>query len=192
MGEFVKNVIVSILSGFGGVASLFLLFKHIIKNSIEEFIKNQMDKSLALFEQRINRQDSVFNIRIQKEFAFYDRIQIQNSIIKGTVTESIICLLDEDKNRFCSLQNELRQVLKEVSEILESNRAYINSNLLSAIYKIEKSLKELLQKDCQCIDYTDLYKQQYEKKAKEIVTLVIDFNKQLRDYIAKISNTSEQ
>lgn len=186
-----RNIILSVFAGFGGATSLFLLFKFIIKKWIEEIIKNQMDKSLALFEQKINRQDSVFNIRIQKEFAYYDKIQAQNGIIKSTVTESIIFLVHEDVNQFYVSKNILKRTLKEVSESLEANRAYLNQDLLGIVDKIEKALGELLQIGSDSSDFDSLDKIQYEKKAKEVVTLVNYFNIQLREYIASVSNTSE-
>lgn len=191
MGDIVKNIILSVFAGFGGTTSLFLFFKFIIKKWIEESIKNQMDKSLALFEQKLNRQDSVFNIRIQKEFAYYDKIQVQNGEIKVIVTESMLFLLHEDINQFYASKNRLKRTLKEVSESLEANRAYLDQNLLDTVDKIKTVLGELLQIGDDSTDFNGLDKIQYEKKAKEVVTLANYFNIQLREYIASVSNISE-
>lgn len=191
MGSIIMNKILLIFTCFGGVTSLCLLFKFIIKKCIEESIKNQMDKSLAIFEQRINRQDSIYNIRIQREFAYYDKIQAQNGIIKSTVNESILSLVNEDICQFYTSQNRLKKLLKEVTENLDANRAYINQDLLCIVDKIVNALVALLRIGSKSNNLDSLDKVQYEKRAKEVVVLVNCFSMQLRKYIANLSNTSE-
>lgn len=192
MGEFFLNGFYAVLAGFGGTAAIFAGLKSVLKKWIEESIEHNMEKSMALFEQSLGRQDSAYNIKIQKEFAYYDKVQRQVVNITSTITESLFYLNDKDVKQFSSSTVNLKAKSKELSNCLDENIAYIDPDLANMIETITIKLGILSEINLNASKVSTSDEEKYIKDAQMVVELINGFVPKLREYIRKISGISKK
>lgn len=190
MAEQVYILISGVFIALWSISSVSVLVKFVFKKWINEWLKKQTEKSKVLFKQQIDRQDRVFDIRINREFDCYNVFQNQNGCVVIVIEESLDSLIIEDSVQFYFARTELQKILKEFIDNMESNRAYIDTDLLGNIGQIRRQLELLLQCCPESTDFSNISKMIYLNYVLNLIKEIGAFNRKLKEYIFDISNTN--
>lgn len=183
MYEVLLNISMSIIAGFGGATAVFFFLKFLIKKWVEKAIELQIDKSMKKFEQKIKRKDGMYDLRIQREFIFYDKIQDKSYLIKSSITECILYLLNNDFMQFQIAVQDLVKQSYKYNQLIEGNKEYLlHTDLLNALDNIESNLKQLVNIDTSN-EFTVDDITNYDSVAQKTVISINLFLDQLGDYI---------
>lgn len=190
MIEQVYNLVSGIFIALGGISSVSAFVKFVLEKWINEWLRKQAEKSKVLFKQQINRQDRVFDIKISREFDCYNIFQKQNGYAVIAIEQSLDSLIIGDLTQFYSVRMELQEILQKFIDNMESNRAYIDTDLLDNIVQIRRQLELLLQCCSENTDFSDISKMIYLNYLLNLIKEIGIFNIKLREYVLNISNIS--
>lgn len=183
MNEFIKQAAISLFTGFGGILAVYALFKFIIKKWIESVIDQQMQKSLADYQKNIDRQNSSYNLRIQKEFDYFDLVQVQRYNIVSNVMLFVSYMDEGNSKGVVATGSLLIGQFDDFIEKFKSNEGYLSKDIRDQLSDICICIVEFIQLIVSIKDIKDLKKCRYKEIGNSLIDKCEIFKNGLTDYI---------
>ena len=188
MYEIIGQAVLSIFTGFGGVLAVYALFKFVIKKWIESTIDKQMQKSLADYQKTIDRQNSSYNLRIQKEFAYFDLVQRQRYNIVSNAS-LFVSYMDEGNNKGAvDIGKLLISQFDDFVENYKSNEAYLSKEIQKLLEPICVNIFEFVHLFASVTNTKALPMRHYKKIVTNLIDTCENFRNGLTDYLITKEN----
>ena len=152
MLEYIKTFIVAIGGGTVALIGLLTIFKGLFVKLFESMIESSFEKSLAKFKNRLERSTKAYEILLDREMRFYERIE---PIVAELVPVSHDLLYHlkhiegEDREKECETYREYFKKYGELINKLKNETLIHQSYIPSEIFIAFTEVVSKMQKDIQ-------------------------------------------
>lgn len=188
MHEIIRQAIISIFTGFGGVLAVYALIRFVIKKWIESAIDKQMQKSLADYQKTIDRQNSSYNLRIQKEFDYFDLVQGQRYNIVSSTTLFLSYVKEKNSKGIADTGNMLIGQFDDFVEKYKKNEAYLSDDIRTLLHGICTHISAFAKVITSVHTASEIHSSQYKEIADDLIDSCENFRKGLIDYLMTKEN----
>ena len=188
LNEIIKQAIISIFTGFGGILAIYALIKFVIKKWLETTIEKQMQKALADYQKIIDRQNSSYNLRLQKEFDYFDLVQVQRYTIVSNTTLFLSYMKEKNSKGITDTGIILVNQFDDFIEKYKNNEAYLSDNIRELLHEICTNISEFAKVIVSAHTALELQDFKYEEIADNLIDSCENFRKGLIDYLMTKEN----
>ena len=149
MLEYIKTFIVAIGGGTVALIGLLTIFKGLFLKLFESMIESSFEKSLAKFKNRLERSTKAYEILLDREMRFYERIEpIVAELVP--ISHDLLYYLKhtegENREKECETFREYFKKYGELIKKLKSetllHQSYIPAEMFDAFTEVVSTMQE--------------------------------------------------